>query len=517
MAVKYVKFVRGSSLAFENIINKDSDTLYFITDSDSGKGSLYLGSKLISGNISDLADLQDILIDNLENGQILVYNEAEDKWINQSVVEAIGLMTGATSTAQGGAGLVPAPGIGQQNLFLRGDGTWATPATGGGANSGSTTQVFETIATDFSYEKQIAALAQVVGQANLTTGDIGIVKVAIAANTYQYTAYVYNGSAWTAMDGNYSSDSIYFDENLMVTTPIGTITQEMIDENGGAAVLNASNKNMTQVLASLLAEEKNPEVDLPSVTYTTSGGSGEVGTTFTLPTATLKITDIGSYTYGSTDGINKYDPADTGVIFEPGSVVVSFGTKDQMNTKTLGNQSTLSVTASGNNVYQDAPIEFVFKAIANYTASNDRVPVTNLGNTIESLKITDGSIDIANITAKFTGYRNSFFGSNSSPVELTSANIRGLGQKEKSSSNTLTLNVSEGARQVIIAVPAGRKVTKVEDTVAFGTNIFQAFVLTDTVLVEGANAYEAKRYNVYVYTPATPLGENKYIITVTNE
>ena len=153
MAVKYVKFVRGSSLAFENIINKDSDTLYFITDSDSGKGSLYLGSKLISGNISDLADLQDILIDNLENGQILVYNEAEDKWINQSVVEAIGLMTGATSTAQGGAGLVPAPGIGQQNLFLRGDGTWATPATGGGANSGSTTQVFETIATDFSYEK----------------------------------------------------------------------------------------------------------------------------------------------------------------------------------------------------------------------------------------------------------------------------------------------------------------------------------------------------------------------------
>ena len=63
MAVKYVKFVRGSSLAFENIVNKDSDTLYFITDSDSGKGSLYLGSKLISGNISDLADLQDILID----------------------------------------------------------------------------------------------------------------------------------------------------------------------------------------------------------------------------------------------------------------------------------------------------------------------------------------------------------------------------------------------------------------------------------------------------------------------
>ena len=65
MAVKYVKFVRGSSLAFENVINKDSDTLYFITDTDTSKGSLYLGDKLISGGVSDLANLQDILIDQL--------------------------------------------------------------------------------------------------------------------------------------------------------------------------------------------------------------------------------------------------------------------------------------------------------------------------------------------------------------------------------------------------------------------------------------------------------------------
>ena len=127
MAVKYVKFVRGSSLAFENVINKDSDTLYFITDSDSGKGSLYLGDKLISGNISDLIDLQDILIDELANGQLLVYNELEGKWVNKTVIDAIGLMTGATDTDQGGVGLVPAPGIGQQNHFLRGDGTWTLP------------------------------------------------------------------------------------------------------------------------------------------------------------------------------------------------------------------------------------------------------------------------------------------------------------------------------------------------------------------------------------------------------
>lgn len=37
-------------------------------------------------------------------------------------------MTGATSSAAGTSGLVPAPASGKQSSFLRGDGTWATPA-----------------------------------------------------------------------------------------------------------------------------------------------------------------------------------------------------------------------------------------------------------------------------------------------------------------------------------------------------------------------------------------------------
>ena len=38
---------------------------------------------------------------------------------------AIGAMTGATASANGAMGLVPAPSSGKQNYFLRGDGTWA--------------------------------------------------------------------------------------------------------------------------------------------------------------------------------------------------------------------------------------------------------------------------------------------------------------------------------------------------------------------------------------------------------
>jgi len=36
-------------------------------------------------------------------------------------------MAGATSSAAGKSGLVPAPAAGKQGAFLRGDGTWATP------------------------------------------------------------------------------------------------------------------------------------------------------------------------------------------------------------------------------------------------------------------------------------------------------------------------------------------------------------------------------------------------------
>lgn len=41
--------------------------------------------------------------------------------------EIYDVMTGASSSASGTAGLVPAPAAGKQGSFLRGDGTWATP------------------------------------------------------------------------------------------------------------------------------------------------------------------------------------------------------------------------------------------------------------------------------------------------------------------------------------------------------------------------------------------------------
>ena len=127
-AMNYVKFVRGTPSAFKNLAVKNSDTLYFISKADEDKGSLYLGEKLISQNIGSLSDLQDIAISELlADGQILAYDGQSSRWVNKAITDAIGVMIGATATQQGSNGLVPAPGIGQQHMFLRGDGTWGAP------------------------------------------------------------------------------------------------------------------------------------------------------------------------------------------------------------------------------------------------------------------------------------------------------------------------------------------------------------------------------------------------------
>ncbi len=140
MAANYVRFYRGSPEAYANVI-KNNDTLYFVYSSDSDKGSLYLGDRLISGNVSNITDLEDLIITELQDKQILQYDKEQSAWINKSIKDAIGIMVGATEDTQGSIGLVPMPGIGEQNLFLRGDGVWASPGASSSTDDKSITTV----------------------------------------------------------------------------------------------------------------------------------------------------------------------------------------------------------------------------------------------------------------------------------------------------------------------------------------------------------------------------------------
>lgn len=118
-----VKFVRGTKQQFAQI-TKENDVLYFVYDSnDSTTGELWLGNKQIGdGGVDSLSSL---ISGEAQDGNLLVYDAVSQDWVQMSPDEAIRTMSGATSDTAGQSGFVPAPQVGDQDKFLKGDGTWS--------------------------------------------------------------------------------------------------------------------------------------------------------------------------------------------------------------------------------------------------------------------------------------------------------------------------------------------------------------------------------------------------------
>lgn len=136
----YVKFLRGTPAAWASISNPDADTLYFIADEGKDTGRLYLGSRLIADGetvtVTKLDQLQDVIIGaGVPADGILIWdrfqNNGEGAWVpttlDAAFAKVIKPFLGATDSDPGRQGLVPTPQAGSQNLFLRGDATWANP------------------------------------------------------------------------------------------------------------------------------------------------------------------------------------------------------------------------------------------------------------------------------------------------------------------------------------------------------------------------------------------------------
>ena len=488
----YVKFRRGTPEAFANLAKKDSDTLYFIYEEDELTGELYLGSKLIAGageinGATTLEGLTDVLLDaNLDSRDCLIYDITQHKWINKPIMSVIDNFVGANSTSSGIPGLVPAaPAAGQTGLFLRSDGQWAEVV------SASSALVLQTILT--TGEDHLDAIDRALGDANETpqTGDIVVLRDLICGeDNYQHIAYVYDGKNWVAMDGNYDAESVYLANDLTITADIGV--QKL--NGAGSKVLATTGKNLKQVLDMLLAERTLPTRTKPSASISSSQAnkSYEVGTSVA-PAYSLSL-DPGSYTYGP----------DTGVTATAWSATFNGETiKEQ-----AGAFKAVVITDGFNQ-----------KISATVTHTAGVAPKDNLGNVItDNTELIDTKIQAGDATISsgaITSYRNAFYGSKTTAVTLNSENIRAL-SSAKSSNSSVTVTIVEGATQVIIAVPAGRKVTKVADEGAFGTDIFSEFKKT-VVSVAGASVGYEKDYNVYTYNPSAALGANTYKVSLANE
>ena len=296
-------------------------------------------------------------------------------------------------------------------------------------------------------EIHLDAITRVVNGAILSSGDIAVVKETFAPGKIQYTAYVYDGDAatWKAMDGNYSADNVYTAKDLTLAGNFTTIGNY---EKGDVI---AAGTSLQDVLSGMLQQELYPTAnDKPSASISVSGGSGEVGSSYTLPTATLTITDVGSYEYGDKE---------TGITFAIGDVTLNQGSNSKTNDAIMTKGSTLKLQATDTEtLYTDAAKSYTFTATASYEQS-PKIPVTNLGNPYEDARIPAGSISIADKTATFSGYRYAFAGGTTAAT-LDSAVVRSMSAKKSSKasmdsqSEALEFTVAAGATKVFFAYPA---------------------------------------------------------------
>lgn len=316
-------------------------------------------------------------------------------------------------------------------------------------------------------------------------GDIVIIKDLISSDKWRHSGYVYNGENWSAMDGNYNAENIYFDEDFIFTENIGTIEIP----NSGSTAVTAAGKNLKEFLSTVFSQEKNPIIIPPTATITLDSDivSYEVGTEYA-PSYSISFSP-GSYSYGpeSTEIEATY------------SVTDSFGQKI-LNTES-GSFDSFIIKDSTN---------YLISASVSY--SDGTIPKTNLQNDYLEGQIKSNTLPI--ITTNIVkGHRNIFYGALTNKEELTSDIIRAL--TGKTIEKNFSINVPIGTQRILFAFPKEtnqddfKSAKNLNTAAAEVKSRFQKLIMP----VAGENNYNPIDYNVFILDYANPTTiENIYEI-----
>lgn len=406
---------------------------------------------------------------------------------------------------------------------------------GNGVEGKSTWDQLSYVGGDEAKVFQVGALTEIPEDAELVIGDIAIVKTAINGDEtdienikYSYTSYVYNGidaegkAKWAAMDGNYDATNVYFSDDITLAgsyTRVGNVTKSSDKATG---TLTASGKSLAELMQSIFTQELYPATgtsrDVPNIALSgDADASGEVGSSYNLPTVTVKVSDVGSYAYG---------PA-TGIKFEAGNLKIAQGavasaSNFKTNASDMVKDSTLSLTAVDNStLYEDSAKSYTFNASGTYTAGT--APKTNLGNLLDNndetsswtYRIPSGTATATARTIKRTGYRNMFAGGTTAAT-VDSAVIRGFTAKKSSKPTTegaaLEFTAASGTTKVICAYPSGWTGTPYFEMFGLAWAENSNFVAKSNVDVADARGTNedgtlngSMAYKVYAWELETPL------------
>lgn len=237
----------------------------------------------------------------------------------------------------------------------------------------------------------------------LNKHDICIVQCKIGETTSrQYTSYVYNGSAWEAMDGNYSADNVLLSKDMVITQTFGRHTV-----TSGSKTPYGKGTSIEHILTDAFCKSNTNRSNWtkPSVDLTmsqTGSHSAEVGTPITAPTATLSITGYGSYFYPNP----TTDSKETGITFTELKITDKNGTATTATTNSDSTVSQTEITATHTSVateYTESTATYSFSASATYGEATNYA-YDNLGE-ITNEKMSGGTLEPATLSVSYTGFR----------------------------------------------------------------------------------------------------------------
>ena len=332
-------------------------------------------------------------------------------------------------------------------------------------------------------ETDAQALARVI--TNPKKGDMAVVVRTFVEGKQSYTAYIHDGTGFKAMDGNYSAENVYFDKDLKLTEAFGRYKPDA----SGSVKVPSTGQSVYSLIDDAFSQSRNPTTTQPSasVSITANSGTFEIGTKKNL-----------TYSASLNTGAYSYGPTPTGV-------------SATTYTATCDGKTLTGATGTFENIVADG----TKKISISIAHSAGNIPKTNKGADYADGQIKAGT-KTATSSQALVGVRYMFWGPMTENVALNSANIRALAHKEESKAKTLaTFGPGDNAVKVVVAVPAGRKITKVLLTSSMNAEITSSFAKqTSTVSVEGAQGYAGTAYDVYVYQPASIDKGERYAITI---
>ena len=337
-------------------------------------------------------------------------------------------------------------------------------------------------------------------------GDVAIVSETFANGKVSKTAYIYNGEAWAAMDGNYNAENVYFDKDLQTTAAIGNITL-----TNGQANIEAKGKNLAEVWETIFVKENEAfNVVQPSAEFKDVNLQYiEVGSS---KSANIKLAyEDGEYEYGyATDEQGHgLSIGSTGDLAKNTVNNGTTGAKDNVYTVNYNSQAVKPTSAHNYTINSGIENNKATKSVSGSISYEDGfMPVSNLKK-----MVTQKQIKAGNATANeelFRWYIPMFHGFKTAenvianPKAITNLEVAALTKITGLQAYNGTVPTSEKAsgawNQYFIAVPTSlgkRRPTIIDDnklplTVETANNVT---ITLGTASIE---------YNVYFVSLAAP-------------